>query len=69
MQIKCAQRDECLFPDAKGLGKVVCGRQYLSSILKNRKDLDMQKRLKEKEVMLLAMGWTKYFENPFCQNI
>lgn len=26
------------------------------------------KGLNEEEVMLLAMGWTKCFENPFIQN-
>lgn len=46
----------------------VGGRWYWSSILKTRKDLDMQKGLNEEEFRFLAVGWTKCFENPFCQN-
>ena len=49
MQVRCSQKKECLFPDPNGLGKVVW-IWYLSAILKNRKDLDMYKQLKE-EVM------------------
>ena len=49
VQVRCSQKKECLFPDPNGLGKVVW-IWYLSTILKNRKDLDMYKQLKE-EVM------------------
>lgn len=60
---KCSESSEALgaYFRCKGIrGGVVGGKRLLSSMLKTRKDLDIQKGSNE-EAILLVMAWTKCF--------